>query len=288
MSLQSTRTRQSILGLALIAIPIALMFWLIFWPMISAFLGSIQISTPDGTTWSFSRYGAFFDDAYSRNNLWWTTLTTLTSAAFLLVISLPIAIYLRFTGGKLSAMVQSLCLFPLFVPSIILAYSFVRVLGPNGMVDLILNSVGLPKIHSPYITFWGPVIGFVWDNVPLTLVIILAGLANVSVQSVEAARDVGAGRLRVFWSIILPRITTSIIAAMAFIIISIFPSFTFPYLLGPSAPEMMGPFMQRTFSNLYDPDTAKVQAIITFMCCVVFGSFYVWSIVRGRRRESEA
>jgi putative spermidine/putrescine transport system permease protein len=38
------------------------------------------------------------------------------------------------------------------------------------------------------------VIGLVWDNIPITVLILLSGLGAVSNQSVEAARDVGAGR----------------------------------------------------------------------------------------------
>lgn len=280
--------KQGAFGLLLVAPPFLLMLWLIFWPILGALFNSLQVPVETGTEWSLSRYTTFFADAYSRANLWITIVTTLVSAALLLVVSLPIALYLRFVNSRTAAVVQSLSLFPLFVPSIILAFAFVRVLGPNGMVDIILNAVGLPTIRSPYLTFWGPVIGFVWDNLPLTLVIILAGLANVSNQSIEAARDVGAGRIAVLRHIILPRISTSILAAMAFVIISIFPSFTFPYLLGPSAPEMMGPFMQRTFNNLYDPETAKVQSVITFICCIGFGAFYVWSILKGRKAAERA
>lgn len=280
--------KQGAFGLLLVAPPFLLMLWLIFWPILGALFDSLQVPVETGTEWSLSRYTTFFADAYSRANLWITIVTTLVSAALLLVVSLPIALYLRFVNSRTAAVVQSLSLFPLFVPSIILAFAFVRVLGPNGMVDIILNAVGLPTIRSPYLTFWGPVIGFVWDNLPLTLVIILAGLANVSNQSIEAARDVGAGRIAVLRHIILPRISTSILAAMAFVIISIFPSFTFPYLLGPSAPEMMGPFMQRTFNNLYDPETAKVQSVITFICCIGFGAFYVWSILKGRKAAERA
>ena len=98
----------------------------------------------------------------------------------------------RYLETAVPASVQGLAIFPMFVPSIILSYAFIRVLGPNGTVDLLLNAVHLPKIRSPYLTPWGPVIGLVWDNIPLTVLILVSGLGNVSNQSIEAARDVGA------------------------------------------------------------------------------------------------
>ena len=270
-------------GLLLVAIPVLLVFWMIIWPIVSAIGRTIFLPDAEGVRrFSLETYQFFFSDQYSLNNLYVTLWTTAVCAIFLVLICLPIALYLRFAKGRLAAYVQGLAIFPMFVPSIILSYAVIRVLGPNGTVDLIANAVGLPKIRSPYLTPWGPVIGLVWDNIPLTVLILLSGLGNVSNQSIEAARDVGAGRFAVLWHIILPRISNSILVAVSFTVLGIFSSFTLPYVLGPAAPEMMGPFMQRTFRDLNDPTNAITQAVIAFGFCIVFGLFYVRSVAKNR------
>ncbi|HEV7276648.1 MAG TPA: ABC transporter permease subunit [Devosiaceae bacterium] len=282
MPQQATKRRRPI-GLLLVAAPVLLVGWLVIWPIISAVIGTVWRREEDGTYgFTLESYIFFFSDRYSLDNLSVTLWTTGMCAFFLLVICLPIALYLRFSSGRLPAYVQGLAIFPMFVPSIILAYAFIRVLGPNGMVDILLNSVGLPKIRTPYLTPWGPVIGLVWDNIPLTVLILLSGLGNVSNQAVEAARDVGARRLQVLWHIILPRISNSILVALSFSVLGIFSAFTLPYVLGPAAPEMMGPFMQRTFRDLNDPHMAITQAVITFAFCIAFGLFYVRSVARNQ------
>jgi putative spermidine/putrescine transport system permease protein len=270
-------------GLLLVAVPVLLMAWLIIWPIFSAIGRTIWRADANGEVgFTLASYVFFFSDQYSINNLMITLWTTGVCALFLLLICLPIAIYLRFSTGKIPAYVQALAIFPMFVPSIILAYAFIRVLGPNGMVDILLNSVGLPKIRTPYLTPWGPVIGMVWDNIPLTVLILLSGLGSVSNQAIEAARDVGAKRLQVLWYIILPRISNSVLVAISFAVLGIFSSFTLPYLLGPAAPEMMGPFMNRTFREVNDPINAITQAVITFGFCIAFGLFYVRSVARNQ------
>jgi putative spermidine/putrescine transport system permease protein len=281
---QSTGSRRPI-GLLLVAAPVLLVGWLVIWPIVSAVVSTVW-RRQDGGGYGFTldTYIFFFSDRYSLDNLSVTLWTTLMCALFLLVICLPIALYLRFSSGRLPAYVQGLAIFPMFVPSIILAYAFIRVLGPNGMVDILLNSVGLPKIRTPYLTPWGPVIGLVWDNIPLTVLILLSGLGNVSNQAIEAARDVGARWLQVLWHIILPRISNSILVALSFSVLGIFSSFTLPYVLGPAAPEMMGPFMQRTFRDLNDPQMAITQAVITFAFCIAFGLFYVRSVARNQAK----
>ena len=92
----------------------------------------------------------------------------------------------------------------------------------------------------------------------------------------------GAGKLAVLWHIILPRITNSILVAISFAVLGIFSAFTLPYVLGPAAPEMMGPFMQRTFRELLDPTNAITQAVVSFGFCIIFGLFYVRSVAKNR------
>jgi putative spermidine/putrescine transport system permease protein len=270
-------------GLLLVAAPVFLVGWMIIWPILSAIGRTLWPVADDGSrAFSVASYRFFFTDGYSLNNLWITLWTTGVCAALLIPICLAIALYLRFSSGRLAGYVQGLAIFPMFVPSIILSYAIIRTVGPNGTVDTLLNAAGLPKIQSPYLTPWGPVIGLVWDHIPLTVLILLSGLGAVSNQSVEAARDVGAGRLAVLWHIVLPRLTNSILVAVSFTVLGIFSAFTLPYVLGPAAPEMMGPFMQRTFRDVNDPTMAITQAVVAFGFCLVFGLFYVRSVARNR------
>jgi ABC-type spermidine/putrescine transport system permease subunit I len=271
-------------GLLLVAVPVLLMGWMVIFPIISAVVTTIWIPDKQGQySLSFRTYQFFFSDGYSLANLELTLWTTILAGIILIVICMPVALYLRFAKGRLAAYVQGLAIFPMFVPSIILSYAFIRVLGPNGMVDILLNAVHLPKIRSPYLTPWGPLIGLVWDHIPLTVLILISGLGNVSNAGVEAARDVGARPWSVLIHIILPRMGNSILVALSFSVLGIFSAFTLPYILGPAAPEMMGPFMQRTFRELYDPLNAITQAVIAFFFCIIFGIFYVRSVAKNRK-----
>lgn len=274
---------RGLIGLLLVAVPVGLFAWMTIWPILSGLARAFTPPQPDGSRpFSAGNFVEFFSDPYSLANLGVTLWTCLVTLGLLLVICIPLALYLRFAKGRLAAYVQTMAMFPMFVPSIILAFAFIRVLGPNGTVDLLLNAVGLPKIRSPYLTPWGPVIGLVWDNIPLTVLILVSGLGAVTNQAVEAARDVGARPLALFWYIILPRMWTSVAVVVSFTMLGLFSAFTLPYVLGPAAPEMMGPFMQRTFGDLRDPEMALTQATVTMLFCIGFGIFYVRAVARNR------
>jgi ABC-type spermidine/putrescine transport system permease subunit I len=269
------------LGLLLVAVPVFLLGWMTVWPILSGLVTTLF--PKDAAGFSLELYDRFFSDDYSLDNLRLTLWTCGVTSLILLAVSVPLALYLRFARGPLASYVQTLAMFPMFVPSIILAFAFIRVLGPNGTVDTILNALGLAKIRSPYLTVWGPVIGLVWDNIPLTVLILTSGLGAVPNPAIEAARDVGARPLTLFVHIILPRMWSSIFVVISLTILGLFTAFTLPYVLGPASPEMMGPFMQRTFSDLRNPEMALTQATIVMGFCILFGLFYVRSVARNRR-----
>ncbi len=268
---------QALAGLALVALPVGLLVTLILWPTVRMVTATVLV---DGTL-SPERYFAFFNDAYTMANLRYTLEMGLVSALAALGISFGLALYLRFSAGRIATMIHGLSLFPLFVPSIIISYALVRFLGPNGLLQLMLEQVGFTQYRTPYLTPVGPFLAFVWENIPLPVLVLSAGLSQVSDHAVEAARDLGAKAPRILWEILLPQMRRSLLIAFALIFMGIIGAFTVPYMLGPPAPEMMSVFMQRTLGNLHDPASAQVQAVVLMVISSIVGGFYIATMVKS-------
>lgn len=273
--------REAAIGLGLVALPVAVLVVLVLVPTIRMIVGTVL--TPDGV--SLSRYGFFFSDAYSMANLRYTLALTLVSCAAALAVSTVIALYLRFSQGRIATAIHALSLFPLFVPSIIISYALVRFLGPNGLFQLILETIGIHGYRTPYLTPVGPFLAFLWENIPLPVLVISAGLSQVSDAAVEAARDLGAGPARILGEVLLPQLRRSLLIAFALTYLGVIGAYTVPYMLGPPAPEMLGVFMQRTLGDLQDPRAAEVQAVVLMVLAGTVGSFYILTMIRGARRR---
>lgn len=274
---QPGRAGQALAGLALVALPVALLVALILLPTLRMITATVTLEGGFG----FDRYAAFFSDGYSMANLRYTINMTMSSALTALALSFGIALYLRFSSGRIATMVHALSLFPLFVPSIIISYALIRFLGPNGLFQLLLEQVGFTHYRTPYLTPVGPYLAFVWENIPLPVLVLSAGLTQVSDDAVEAARDLGARPLRILWEILLPQVRRSLLIAFALIFLGIIGAYTVPYMLGPPAPEMMGVYMQRTLGNLQDPEGAQVQAVVLMAIASVVGGFYIATMLKG-------
>ena len=236
---------------------------------------------------SFVNYQDFFGNPQSVQNLRFTVGVTLVAVAILLVAGLAIALYLRFSHTRLVSAIQVLALFPLFVPSIVASFALIRFLGPGGWVPTLLRAVGITAYQTPYLHASGAVIGLVWQELPMTVLMLMAGLAQVSNRAIEAARDCGAGSATVFLKIVFPQIFRSVAVACCIGFLDIIGSFTVPYILGPAAPQMMSIYMQRSFSELHRASAAETQATITFLLCVVVGAIYIAFVFRDSVDNAE-
>ena len=236
---------------------------------------------------SLANYRDFFGNPQSVGNLTFTVEVTLTTLIWLLVVGLAIALYLRFSQSRLVAAIQVLALFPLFVPGIIASFALIRFLGPTGWLPTALKAVGIDAYQTPYLHAGGAIIGLIWQELPMTVLLLTAGLAQVNNRAIEAARDVGAGFATTLIHIVLPQVFRSIVVAACLGALDIFGSFTVPYILGPAAPQMMAIYMQRTFNELHRPGAAETQAAVTFMVCIVIGALYTAFVFRDSANNTE-
>ncbi len=224
---QTSRTgpgKEALTGLALVALPVALLLVLTLWPTVSMVAATFTV----GGQMKASRYVYFFTDAYSLANLRYTVELGLIPALTVLAISFGIALYLWFSAGRIATMINALSLFPLFVPSIIISYALVRFLGPDGLFQLLLEQVGFTHYSTPYLTPVGLYLAFVWEALPLPVLVLSAGLTQVSDHAVEAARDLGAGPVRILYEVLLPQVRRSLLIAFALIFRGIIGAYTVP------------------------------------------------------------
>lgn len=265
----------------LIAPPVLIMTLLIFFPAAQAIVETLTATGPQGG-FSLENYVKFFQDPVLVANLQFTIGITAVTVFVLFVIGFPLALYLRFAAGWIAAGVQMLALFPLFVPGVILAFALIRFLGSHGMLDTMLNMVGITGFRTPYLQPQGVVLALVWESIPFTVLILTAGLRQVEDAVVESARDVGASDWQVFTRILLPLTKRSVVIVFCLNVIGLFGAFTIPYLIGPAQPMMMGVSMQQAFNGYQDRIGALTQAVITFLFCAVVGVLYVRTISRNR------
>ena len=102
----------------------------------------------------------------------------------------------------------------------------------------------------------------------------MISLANVDRNLVEAAHNLGCGRLRTVFSVIIPLAKVGIIIAAVFTFILSFGDFVSPYYLGGSKPPTLSILIIDTTKSGQQWPRAAVVAItmIVTLLCVAFAA----------------
>ncbi|TFE26294.1 ABC transporter permease [Cohnella luojiensis] len=272
----SKTMKMGMLGLILVIPSFLLLFVIVVIPIALSFVESLR---NDAGGFDLSRYQFLFTDKAMRSNILFTLKVTIVSCVIVLIVSYALAVYMRFSSGRLVELIRKTYMIPIFIPGVIATYGLINLLGNHGWLSrfLLLIGITLPRIIFDQ---KGIIIANLWFNIPFTAMLLSSALAGIPNSVLESAKDVGAGRLRVFFQIVFPLSYKTFLVAATFVFMGVIGSFTAPFLVGPNAPQMLGVSMEQVFGVFQEREQAAAIAFFTFLLCSVLGYFYIRSMVK--------
>jgi ABC-type spermidine/putrescine transport system permease subunit I len=252
-------------------------------PAAQAVLGTLRVVRDGHVVYSIARYVEIVHTLSLRRSVVFTVLVTLASVGATFVLAYALALYLRFSRGRVSTLLGALFIIPLFIPTVIASFAMVTFLQSHGYVATILHYIGVEEMAPLVFNAVGVVLTEVWASIPFATLVLLAGLQGIDDALIDSARDVGAGAVRTFQAVILPLNAVATIITMSLLFIGILGSFTIPYLVGGNAPQMMSVVMTNYFTNYLRPDIAVAFAALSFGIAAIAGALYVVGISRRER-----
>jgi ABC-type spermidine/putrescine transport system permease subunit I len=259
------------------------LLFLIIVPAITAVMVTLTPAPGAGTGLTLARYAQVIGTKIIRTDIAFSVWVTLVSVAVVLGLGYPLALYLRFAQGSLPALLAVMFTIPLFVPVVIASFAMITFLVNHGFVSTVLFRLGVEKFPALVYNATGIVLTEVWATLPFAVLILGAGLQAIDDSLIDGARDVGAGRLRTFLSIILPLNAVPTLIAVTLLFITIFGSFTIPYLVGGNAPQMLGVTMTNYLTQYLRRSDAVTMAVLAFLIAATVGIVYVTSVSRRER-----
>jgi ABC-type spermidine/putrescine transport system permease subunit I len=131
----------------------------------------------------------------------------------------------------------------------------------------------------------GIILANCWFNVPFSVMLIGASLQGIPRSIIESARDVGAGKLRVFLNMILPLSLNDFLIAVTFVFMGNVASFTTPYLMGARSPMMLGVALQQEFSSFLNMEKSAAISVFLFLLSSLMGGFYIYKSLKANKWE---
>jgi spermidine/putrescine transport system permease protein len=157
---------------------------------------------------------------------------------------------------------------PFFTSYLVRTYSWQVLLAENGVLNSIFRFVGIGTItmlNSPFAT----VVGYMTLCLPLVLILQTFALSNIDKRLVEAAYNLGSGRLNTVFQVIIPAAKTGLVVAAVFTFILSFGDFVSPYYLGGSKPPTLSILIVDTVKSGQQWPRSAVVAICMIMTLLV-------------------
>jgi ABC-type spermidine/putrescine transport system permease subunit I len=240
-----------------------------------------DVSTRGLLTWA--AYGEVFAEHSFIASLVASVVVTIVSVAVVLVLAWAVALYAWRTRSRLGRVLSALAIVPMFIPVVIGSYAMLQFWTYDGFIKTVANGLGMANFPSLGYSLQLVVLAEIWVSVPFGVLMISAGLAGIAPSAFEAARDAGASVARATWSILVPMNLLPTVIVTCFTGISILGSFTVPYLVGPTSPNLLGPEATETFTAFHESQQAEVMAMVLFGLAIIVAVPYIWATYRANK-----
>lgn len=192
-------------------------------------------------------YNAIFDPVYAKiflRSFVYAGVTTLIC----LVTGFPFAYIMARTRPGTQKLLLLLVIIPFWTSSLIRTYALIIILKANGIINTILKSAGL--IEHPLELLYTDLavyIGLVYTLLPFMILPLYAAFEKMDRSLVEAAYDLGARPVQVFWRVILPLSLPGVIAGGIMVFLPAMGLFYVPDLLGGAKTMLLGNLIKNQF-----------------------------------------
>jgi len=240
-----------------------------FVPNVLVFLASFcstsaeRFIVPDLTLGNFSR---LMDRAHLDIMLSSLRLSGLVTAICLLT-AYPFASILARARKPVRSALLLLVVIPFWTNSLVRTYAMTAMLNSSGIVNNLLLSLGI--IDAPLAMMYTPgavVLGLVYTLLPFMILPLYAALERLDRRYLEAARDLGAGRWRAFWNVVVPLTMPGIVSGCMLVFLPGIGMFYVSDVLGGAKAMLLGNFIRDQFLTTRDwPLGAAASVTLTVL-----------------------
>jgi putative spermidine/putrescine transport system permease protein len=211
-------------------------------------------------TWELGNYLRFVTDPFYLAILLRTVVMGLEVTACCLLLGFPFAYTLSRLRGTRRALLYVLVLLPLLTSAVVRTFGWMILLSNNGFINRGMMDLGITD--SPVRLMYGMqgvIIALVEVLLPFMILALDAALVNIPPALYEAARNLGAGRARVFVLVTLPLAMPGMVSGSVLVFTLAVSAFVTPSLIGgPRVPVMSTLIYQQGMSLLNWPFGAAI------------------------------
>ena len=254
-------TPAAVLMLVTIAVPAAL---ICFYSVLSrGAYGGVELP------WTLENYSRLIDPLYGGIFLRSLALAA-AATALCILLGFPLALFIGRSGTRKN-LYLSLVILPFWTSFLIRLYAWMFLLRDTGLINTVLQSLGLIRQPLPLLYNTGAVLlGLVYGFLPFAVLPIYASLERLDKSLLEAAADLGARPIAVLTRVTVPLCAPGIGAAAILVLVPSLGTYITSDLLGGSKTILIGNLVQNQFTTARDwPFGAAVSIVLMIVAILL-------------------
>ncbi len=200
------------------------------------------------------------------------------STAICLLLGYPLAYIIAKIPAKRQGIVVMLIMLPMWMNFLLRTYAWMTILENNGLLNKVLSFLGVSHPVSFINTSGAVVLGMVYNFLPYMILPIYSAISKIDKKIIEAAQDLGAGRRKVFFKVLLPLSLPGVISGVTMVFVPAVSTFIISKMLGGGAHILVGDLIEMQFlGSTYNPHLGSaisfVLMILIFISIGIMNQF---------------
>ena len=165
-----------------------------------------------------------------------------------LLIGYPLAYFMSRQSPRAQRILMVLVMLPMWCNLLIRTYALMALLDNGGLLNSLLEKLGLPKI--PIVgTNFGVILGMVYDFLPYMVLPIFTAMTKLDQRYIEASHDLGCNGWQTMTRVILPLTMSGVISGVTMVFVPSISTFYISQKLGAGKIDLVGDTIERLFQN---------------------------------------
>jgi ABC-type spermidine/putrescine transport system permease subunit I len=253
-------------GLLLVAPALLVIGGLFVFPLGYSIVDAFTVSEAGEARPSLDNFRTAFE--LYADDIAFTVLIIGLSTAMIGLGAVLIGGYITIGGNRfLVAALRALYRWPLFIPFIVAAQCMRTFLAKNGLMNGVLVELGLmtPLETVGFLDWRGIVITFVWKQLPFATLLVAGAMAALDRSTIDAARDLGAPKLRLLAEIVVPQVMPTLVVALVLSVVTMMSVLSVPVMISGHSPTMMTVQMAFRVNAYHDYGTANALGVLSYL-----------------------
>ena len=185
-----------------------------------------------------------------------------------LIIGYPLAYFMSRQSPRMQKILMVLIMLPMWCNLLIRTYALMALLDNGGLLNSLLESWGLEKLHIVG-SYFGVVLGMVYDFLPYMVLPIFTAMTKLDKRYIEASHDLGCNAFQTMTKVVMPLTLSGVVSGVTMVFVPSISTFYISQKLGAGKIDLVGDTIERLFQNASTYNVGAAMSLVMMILIII-------------------